>query len=312
MNSEDSPIAVREREEPHSAQWLLEVLRDYLWNRDHLGLIADRLGLDRVRSVLDVGCGVGHWTFLLASVLAPEAQLTGIDSESRWIKEATARAERGGVADRFEFRRGDATALDVPDDSFDLVTCQTLLMHVPDPRAAVGELLRVTRPGGLVMFSEPNSLSALLTLSSVNADAPIDDFLDLVRFGLTCERGKAALGEGNDSVGNLLPGYLAEHGALDIQTFACDKTHGLHPPYASSEQQALREYFLEGPDTMLWPRATARRYFLAGGGNEADFEAGWNQRLHECARDAAAIVDGTFYSVGGFALYLTAARRPPT
>jgi 2-polyprenyl-3-methyl-5-hydroxy-6-metoxy-1,4-benzoquinol methylase len=307
MMSEDVAVA-----DAHSAQWLFDELRDYLWNRDHLQLIASRLGLEKVGSVLDVGCGVGHWTFLLASVLRPDVQVVAVDSELRWVEEAAARAERGGVAERFDFRVGDARELDFPDAAFDLVTCQTLLMHMSDPRATVTELLRVTKPGGFVMFSEPNSLSALLVLSSANAGAPIDEFVELVRFGLTCERGKAALGEGNDSVGNLLPGYLADLGATEIQTFACDKTHGLHPPYASSEQQALRDYFLEGPDTMLWPREKARRFFQAGGGNEEDFEAGWNARLEECARDAAAIIAGTFHSVGGFALYLTAARRAQT
>ena len=309
MISEDETVAAADA---HSAQWLFEDLRDYLWNRDHLRLIASRLGLEEVGSALDVGCGVGHWTFLLASVLPPDVRFVGVDSEARWVEEATTRAQRGGVAGRFDFHAGDATELDFPDGAFDLVTCQTLLMHMADPRATVAELLRVTKPGGFVMFSEPNSLSALLVLSSANAGAPIEEFVELVRFGLTCERGKAALGEGNDSVGNLLPGYLAELGATHIQTFACDKTHGLHPPYASSEQQALRDYYLEGPDTMLWPRDKARRFFLAGGGSEDDFEAGWNARLAECARDAAAIVAGTFHSVGGFALYLTAARRPAT
>jgi SAM-dependent methyltransferase len=307
ISEEDPRVGV---EEAHSSQWLFEELRDYLWNRDHVRLIASRLGLQDVGSMLDVGCGVGHWTFLLASVLPPDVQVVGVDSEPQWIEEAAARAERLGVSDRFDFLCGDATDLDFPDAVFDLVTCQTLLMHMADPRATVGELLRVTKPGGFVMFSEPNSLSALLVLSSANAEAPIEEFVELVRFGLRCERGKAALGEGNDSVGNLLPGYLADHGAVDIQTFACDKTHGLHPPYASSEQQALREYYLEGPDTMLWPREKAQRYFLAGGGSEAEFEAGWEARLAECARDAAAITAGTFHSVGGFSLYLTAARRP--
>jgi SAM-dependent methyltransferase len=309
MISEDDAVALADA---HSAQWLFEEMRDYLWNRDHLRLIVSRLGLEDVESALDLGCGVGHWTFLLASVLPPDVEFVGVDSEARWIEEATGRVQRGGVAERFDFRVGDATALDFPDAAFDLVTCQTLLMHMADPRATAAELLRVTKPGGYVMFSEPNSLSALLMLSSANATAPIEEFAQLVRFGLTCERGKAALGEGNDSVGNLLPGYLAELGATNIQTFACDKTHGLHPPYASSEQQALRDYFLEGPETMLWPREKARRFFLAGGGAEEDFEAGWNARLTDCARDAAAILAGTFHTVRGFALYLTAARRPAT
>ena len=134
--------------------------------------------------------------------------------------------------------------------------------------------------------------------------------LDLVRFGLTCERGKAALGEGNDSIGNLLPGYLAEAGAVDVQSFACDKTHALYPPYASEEQQALRGYYLGGIEKMLWPREKAKRYFLAGGGSAAEFEASWARREAECERDAQAIREERFHILGSWVVYLIAARRP--
>jgi SAM-dependent methyltransferase len=296
--------------ELHSEQWLADANRDFYWNRDQLQRVATRLGLERATTMLDVGCGKGHWTFLLASVLAPDVAVTGVDQEPEWVSAARARARELALGDRFEFRVGDVTALDCPDATFDLVTCQTLLMHLPDPRAAIRELLRVTKPGGVILCAEPNSLSAWVMLSSTNVLDPTDEILDLFRFGLTCERGKAALGEGNDSIGNLLPGYLAELGAVDVQAFACDKTHTLHPPYAGVEQAALRDYYLSGAERMLWPRATARRYFVAGGGAESEFEAAWARREETVARDAAAIREHRFHISGGWMLYLVAARRP--
>jgi predicted O-methyltransferase YrrM len=300
---------VQSDQDTHSAQWLLDDLRDEWWDHDHLRLIAARLGLDRVRSVLDVGCGIGHWTFLLASVLDPDTQLTGVDWEPRWIRDATSRAEERGGSDRFRFLEGDATELDFEDASFDLVTCQTLLMHVADPRAAIRELLRVTKPGGLVLASEPNNLTASVMRSSTNLDAPIEDMVESVRFVLTCERGKAALGEGVDSIGNLVPGYLAQAGAVAIQTFISDKTHAVYPPYNSDRQQALCAFLAEGPGRTYWPREKSKRYFLAGGGTEDEFDRAWEREAADSRRVAAAVQAATFHTTGGFILYLTAGRR---
>lgn len=56
----------------HSAEHFGDT-RDYWWNRDFLQLMAKRWKLGTVRNVLDVGCGVGHWGMLLASVM-PETR----------------------------------------------------------------------------------------------------------------------------------------------------------------------------------------------------------------------------------------------
>jgi SAM-dependent methyltransferase len=293
----------------HSAQYLLSKFRDFYWNLDHLALIASRLDLDDVGHALDVGCGIGHWTFALASVLPPHVRWTGVDSEQEWVRRAGARAAQLGLAERSRFAEGDAQALAFEDASFDLATCQTLMQHLPDPQAAIVEMLRVTRPGGLILISELNNLSALAGISSVNVDTPVDEVVDLFRFGLTCERGKRALGEGNDSIGNLIPGYLALAGAVDIQTFIADKTHSVFPPYDSEEQQTCCEH-LGDPEAAFWPRDQTRRYFLAGGGVEADFDSAWQRRVEECRRDAQAIKQSRLFTAGGFTIYLTAARRP--
>src|SRR4051812_14125023 len=119
--------------------------RDFWWNHDHLRLIAQRRGLASVRSVLDVGSGVGHWGRLVASLVAPGATVAGVEREPEWVAEATRRA----AADpRFSYREGVAEALPFADGTFDLVTCQTVLIHVADPRAVIREMLRVAKPGG--------------------------------------------------------------------------------------------------------------------------------------------------------------------
>jgi ubiquinone/menaquinone biosynthesis C-methylase UbiE len=145
-----------ETERPHSAAYM-GPQRDLFWNLDHVELIGRRLELRRVGSVLDVGCGQGHWGRLLATVTAPESTMVGIDREPEWIAEATRQAEAAGLASRFRYEVGAGDELPFPDGSFDLVTCQTLLIQVPDPRAVIAEMGRVARGGGWVLAAEPNN-----------------------------------------------------------------------------------------------------------------------------------------------------------
>jgi SAM-dependent methyltransferase len=265
-----------------------------------------------VGSVLDVGSGIGHWGRLLANVLPADAIVIGLDREPAWVEEATLRAGEAGLRDRFSYRQGVAEALPFGDASFDLVTCQTLLIHVPDPRAAIREMVRVTKPGGLVLASEPNNRSLALLGSSMNAAAPIDELLDLARFLMTCERGQVALGLGDNSVGDLVPGLMAEVGLEDVEAWLSDKTSLMVPPYASEEQQALVEQYAADSKHCIWgwTAAEARHYFVAGGGTDAEFDASWERRTDEARRDAAAIADGRFHTAGGDILYLVAGRKP--
>lgn len=63
-------------EERHSAAFF-NPQRDFWWNDDYLRLLAARFGLSDVRSVLEVGSGVGHWGTLLLPLLSPDATLVG-------------------------------------------------------------------------------------------------------------------------------------------------------------------------------------------------------------------------------------------
>src|SRR5688572_24249644 len=92
-------------QEEHSAEYFGDT-RDYWWNLDFLQLMAKRWRFDAVRDVLDVGCGVGHWGQLLASVLPESMRCIGIDREPKWIEQAAARAQTRGLS-RFSYRRGE-------------------------------------------------------------------------------------------------------------------------------------------------------------------------------------------------------------
>jgi SAM-dependent methyltransferase len=295
----------------HSAEYFGDT-RDHWWNPDFLELIAKRLSFDRVRDVLDVGCGVGHWGQLLAHVLPGGARVQGVDRDPLWVEKAVARATARGLADRFSYRVSVAEKLPFADASFDLVTCQTVLIHTPDPGAAVDEMVRVARPGGLILASEPNNMASAVTFDSLGFHDPVDEITVRVRLQLICERGKAALGEGNNSIGDLVPGLFAERDLVNVCVYLNDKVQVLLPPYDSPEQHAELEERADRKhrDFWIWSRADTHRYFLAGGGRDAEFEALWTLAIGGGDKLDKAIADRTYASSGGGIGYLVAGRKP--
>jgi ubiquinone/menaquinone biosynthesis C-methylase UbiE len=296
----------------HSAAYM-GPQRDLFWNLDHIELIGRRLGLARVESVLDIGCGQGHWGRLLDTATSPRATTVGVDFEPEWIAEATRQAQAAGLASCSRYEQGSAEALTFEDASFDLVTCQTLLIHVPDPEAVIAEMFRVVKPGGLVLAAEPNNRAGLLVEMAPTCEYSSDAPVRRLQFYLTCERGKVALGQGNNSVGDLLPGYFAQAGLVGVEAFLADKTWPLVPPYETEEQQSFRSLlFTEAEDGTWggWTRDQARTLFCAGGGETAQFDAEWEARMGEVRAVAEALERQTLHTAGGAMHYVVAGRRP--
>ena len=222
------------------------------------------------------------------------------------------RASARGLADRFIYQVSVAEKLPFADASFDLVTCQTLLIHTPDPGAVIDEMIRVARPGGVILAAEPNNVASALILDSLHFHDPVDDILARVRLQLICERGKAALGEGNNSIGDLVPGLFAERGLIDVCIYLNDKTNAFLPPYDSLEQRAVLEESADFKDRdfWIWSRQDTQRYFLAGGGREDEFETLWSVAIGGGDKVDKAIAARTYASAGASVGYLVAGRKP--
>ena len=99
-------------------------------------------------SILDIGCGPGTITIDLAERVAP-GKVLGVDSSAAVIAQAADAAGAAGIGN-VQFAVGDVYALAVPDDSFDVVHAHQVLQHLTDPVAALREMRRVCRPGGVV------------------------------------------------------------------------------------------------------------------------------------------------------------------
>ena len=114
--------------------------------------VLDRIPRDSIAKILDLGCGQGHTTRMLAEHF-PNASWTGFEYDAALVAQASADLSNPpGIA----FQQGDASQLPFPDASFDLVFTRYMLLHVPDPAEVIREMFRVTRPGGFVVAYEPD------------------------------------------------------------------------------------------------------------------------------------------------------------
>jgi ubiquinone/menaquinone biosynthesis C-methylase UbiE len=96
---------------------------------------------------LDVGCGEGHNTRLLAE---RGAHMTGVDISPSFVRHASRAEEAAALGNHYEV----ASAVELPfeDASFDFVTAFMSLMDIPETERVLAEIFRVLRPGGFLQF----------------------------------------------------------------------------------------------------------------------------------------------------------------
>jgi ubiquinone/menaquinone biosynthesis C-methylase UbiE len=131
------------------------------------GIFPPELEVPALTSVLDLACGPGGWAQELAFQY-PQIQVTGIDISQQMILFARAQARVQGL-DNAHFLVMDATRpLSLPDASFDLVNARFTMAFVREAevwQAMVGEMVRVTRPGGIIRLTEGDDLGRTSSLA---------------------------------------------------------------------------------------------------------------------------------------------------
>jgi ubiquinone/menaquinone biosynthesis C-methylase UbiE len=113
----------------------------------------DLLRLRPGSSVADVGCGTGEDVRRLSDIVGPSGAAAGFDLSESMLAQAR---ERHADLTWLNFLNAPADALGVADGSFDGVRADRVLIHVPDPQKALDEMIRVAKPGGRIVTSEPD------------------------------------------------------------------------------------------------------------------------------------------------------------
>jgi SAM-dependent methyltransferase len=114
------------------------------WSRRLAPLFVEFAQVGQGDVVLDVGSGTGALSLAVAAIAS--ARVTGIERSAAYVRHAREHAEN----DRVRFEVGDATALPFLDNTFDRTLSMLVLNFVPDPAVALDQMIRVTRPGGVV------------------------------------------------------------------------------------------------------------------------------------------------------------------
>ena len=104
--------------------------------------VLDALGRVEGDRVLEIACGTGRFTVMLAE---RGADITGLDISGPMLQEGRRKAKEAGVADTIEFMRGDAARLPFPDDHFDTVFAMRFFHLADTPAKFLAEMARVSK-----------------------------------------------------------------------------------------------------------------------------------------------------------------------
>jgi len=118
-------------------------------------------GLRPGMRVLDVGCGPGDVSFAAARLVGPTGSVLGVDAAAEVIDFARSRAAERGLAG-VSFQQAVISDIEL-DEPVDAVIGRLILMHLPDPEAALRQLAGLLRPGGVIAFCE-SDLGAVRSL----------------------------------------------------------------------------------------------------------------------------------------------------
>ena len=154
--------------------------------------------------LLDVGCGAGSYSHDVYPLVGDKGRMVGLDQSREFIDVARRRADALGMS--IEYVIGDVNAMSFPDDAFDGCRIERVLQYVDDPRVALSEMVRVTRPGGHVVASE------------IDWDAFVMSFPGLDRSLYRWITAKISDGVGNGWMGRELRNLFLDAGLEDVKT----------------------------------------------------------------------------------------------
>ena len=132
-------------------------LQARVWQADTERLL-DEIGLETGWNCLDVGCGAMGVLGPLSRRVGRNGRVTGLEMDAKLMAAAQQYINEEGLIN-VTLKQGDANQSGLSPESFDLVHERFVLPHVADPAALLQEMIRLTKPGGIVIIQEPDHSS---------------------------------------------------------------------------------------------------------------------------------------------------------
>jgi SAM-dependent methyltransferase len=226
----------------------LKHLREHWWNDAFTDFLEETLRPRPGKRILDVGCGSGTAEINLSRLRLSQIKLYGVDLSLDRVK-AAAEATRG-INARVSYGVADARRLPFAAATFDSSFCVAVLQHVREISLALGELARVTRPGGRILVVEPDN-AARYWFSSVPSGMLAFELGRRFFVGMSTARGDAPAAP----VGPLVPGLFNATGIepVSVRLFPVSVAHLGMPEEAvwSARREAVRDAIAKAPDESL-------------------------------------------------------------
>ncbi len=143
---------------------------------DEYRLFFEWLELIPTSRVLEIACGSGGPAIFMARTI--ECNVTAIDNNENGIATATRMSQEQGLASRIRFQSADAARpLPFEDQSFDAVVCIDAINHLPNRSQVFAEWHRVLKPEGRILFTDPITITGLLSNEEIATRSSIGYFL---------------------------------------------------------------------------------------------------------------------------------------
>lgn len=128
--------------------------------RTHKRHTLDLVDLQEDHIVLDAGCGIGIDAIQMATMVGQSGHVFGIDLSQEMI--ASSKTNAASLNLPLTFRQGSIYQLEFEENLFDRCRADKTFQHLTDPRAALKELIRVTKPGGKIIIADPDHDSLII------------------------------------------------------------------------------------------------------------------------------------------------------
>ncbi|MDH4157746.1 MAG: methyltransferase domain-containing protein [candidate division Zixibacteria bacterium] len=288
--------------------------RKSMWREDTLDKLAVWMGIRPGLTAVDVGCGLGYLGYTYWRYFGEGGRYVGVDREPKLLRDAAEAARDWAVGGEADFIVGDAYRIPLPDDFADWVMCQTLFLHLEEPSQALREMIRITRPGGLIMCKEPDNLSSVLVKGFWSMpEMSLEEELLVRKKAFLCAEGRRKLGRGDLNIAPKIPHMMKKQGLVGIDARLNDNVFCVEPPYEDELMQRRLEkqkrFWLDEETYKTW-MATEKEEFLAAGGDPEEYAR--CEKLSEKFRPVyiKQTENGEFFSCVAGSNYVIIGRKP--